>query len=156
MSRRLMHKWVDKHITVLRKHMHVCKIFFSQEYTLPWINVLQSLLREFHSKTCLFNWECWCPHFFRLQHPYLNVLSTGTDKHWLWVGWGGGWGGRGWGALVVLWLRLVLPTWSYRIQVPPVSGHISISPLFNLSALEFTQLCPIKWGGVLPHPSEGM
>ena len=29
-------------------------------------------------------------------------------------------------------------------------------PLFNLSALEFTQLYPMKWGGVSLHPSEGI
>ena len=60
------------------------------------------------------------------------------------------------GTLVVLWSRLVLPTGSCRVQVPPVSGHFFPFPLFNLSALEFTHLYPIKWGGVSLHPSEEM
>ena len=39
-------------------------------------------------------------------------------------GWGGGEEGR---ALVFSWLRLVLPTWSCRVWVPPVSEKFSLS-----------------------------
>ena len=46
--------------------------------------------------------------------------------------------------LVVSWLRLALSIWSDMVRVPPVSGLFSLSPLFNLNALEFTQLYPIK------------
>ena len=129
---------------------YVCILTTMQKYA-------HSTFPDVHSSTfqgykvpytvCPCGWQCEGYWWFS-EHLSTSVQSAWAENQWDPM--------RTIGNLVVWWLRLVLSTWCRRVWVQPVSVFFLSFPLFNLNALKFTQLYPIKWGGVSPHPSEGM